>query len=166
MGSLFVPDWAPNVHPMLVHFPIAWLIAAIVVDLLSLVLPRARWAETTATFLYPAGAVSALVTYLTGRQAAAAVLTPGLAHAIVLQHWNWALATTIFFGSLSAVRLTMFFMSRKPKYSGRIALAGAALGGLILLFYTGELGARLVYQYGVGVSGTSLPRDAPANKRE
>jgi len=161
-----VPGWAPNVHPMLVHFPIAWLIAAIVIDLLSLVLPRARWAETTATFLYPAGAASALITYLTGRQAAATVLTPGLAHAVVQQHWNWALATTVFFATLSAVRLVVFFMKRQSSYAARAALAGAALGGLILLFYTGELGARLVYQHGVGVSSTSLPQAAPANDRE
>jgi uncharacterized membrane protein len=161
MDSTLVPDWAPNVHPMLVHFPIAWLIAAIVVDLISLVQPRAKWAASSATFLYLAGAASAVVTYQTGRQAAATVLIPGMAHAIVQQHWNWALATTIFFTSLSGVRLVVFFLNRQPSYAGRAAFAGAALGGLLLLFYTGELGARLVYQYGVGVSSTSLPPAAP-----
>jgi uncharacterized membrane protein len=161
-----VPDWAPNVHPMVVHFPIAWLIAAILLDFVSLALPRPSWAATIATFLYPIGAVSAVVTYLTGRQAAATVLTPGMAHVIIQQHWNWALGTTLFFSALSAVRLTFFFLHRPPSYPARTAFAGAALGGLILLFYTGELGARLVYQYGVGVSGTWLPAPARANDRE
>ena len=27
-----VPDWAPNIHPLLVHFPIALLCAAAAVD--------------------------------------------------------------------------------------------------------------------------------------
>jgi uncharacterized membrane protein len=158
MSFQLVPEWAPNLHPILVHFPIAWLIAAIVVDCVSLILPRPTWAEVTATVLYPAGAVSALATYLTGREAAATVFTPGLAHAVVQQHWNWALATTIFFGALSTLRLTLFFVKRRPSFAGRAALTAAGLAGLILLFYTGELGARLVYQYGVGVSGSSLPR--------
>jgi uncharacterized membrane protein len=160
MGVPLVPEWAPNLHPILVHFPIAWLIAAIVVDCLSLVLPRPQWAEVTATFLYPAGAASAVVTYLTGREAATTVLTPGLAHAVIQQHWNWALATTIFFIALSTLRLTLFFVKRRPSFAGRAALTAAGLAGLILLFYTGELGARLVYQYGVGVSGAALPRTA------
>jgi len=154
MPTTLIPDWAPNAHPMLVHFPIAWLIAAIAIDVVSLALPRPHWALTTATLLYPAGAASALVTYLTGMQAAAAVLTPGLAHEVVQQHWNWALATTIFFAVLSTVRLVVFFiLKRQPSYAARIALTGAAFGGLILLFYTAELGARLVYEYGVGVRG-------------
>jgi uncharacterized membrane protein len=83
---------------------------------------------------------------------------PGLAHAVVQQHWNWALATTMCFGALSTVRLTLFFVKRRPSLAGRVALTAAGLAGLILLFYTGELGARLVYQHGVGVSGAALPR--------
>ena len=68
------PDWAPNIHPLVVHFPIAWWMAAVMVDLIALMLPRAAWADTTAAVLYPAGAVSAAVAYFTGRQAAATVL--------------------------------------------------------------------------------------------
>src|SRR5215212_4558024 len=94
---LVVPAWAPNLHPILVHFPIAWLIAALTVDLVALVLPRASWTQTTSAALYPAGSVSAWVTYLSGRQAAAGVLIPGMAQPIVRDHWNWALATTLYF---------------------------------------------------------------------
>lgn len=161
MPTSLVPDWAPNIHPVLVHFPIAWLIAAIVVDLVSLVLPRPKWAVTTASLLYPAGAASALLTYLTGRQAASTVWTPGLAHAIVQQHWNWALATTLFFAGLAGFRLALLFTHREPAYPGRLALAAAALGGLVLLFYTSELGARLVYEYGVGVRSPSPSHVVP-----
>ena len=156
--SVFVPDWAPNIHPLLVHFPIAWLIAAIVVDVVSLVRPRSDWAGTLAAVLYPAGAASALITYLTGREAAASVWMPGMAHAVVQQHWNWALATTVFFSALAAVRLALVVRKRRPSYAARLVLAGAALGGLVLLFYTGELGGRLVYEHGVGVRSTSWGR--------
>ena len=102
-----IPDWAPNLHPLLVHFPIAWIIAAVVVDIVGLTLPRATWAGPTAAALYPAGALSAVATYLSGRQAAAAVLVPGTAQPVVLEHWNWALATTIYFVAIAIVRLAV-----------------------------------------------------------
>jgi uncharacterized membrane protein len=147
-----LPAWAPNLHPIVVHFPIAWLTAALIVDLISLVLPRTAWAETMAGVLYPIGAVSAWITYLTGRSAAATVLTPGMAHALVLDHWNWALATTICFTGVAAVRLVFIVRRTNPTFWTRAALTAVALAGMLSLFQTGERGARLVYEYGVGVS--------------
>ena len=146
-----LPDWAPNLHPAIVHFPIAWLIGAVVVDLVALVLPRATWAETTAACLYPAGAVAALGAYLSGRQAAAGVLTPGMAHPIVLDHWNWALATTVYFTAVATVRLALALRGRRLRFWTRAGVAAAGLAGMLLLFHTGEQGARLVYEHGLGV---------------
>lgn len=159
MTSL-VPDWAPNIHPLVIHFPIAWWIAAVMVDLIALMLPRAAWASTTASFLYPAGAVSAALAYFTGRQAAATVLTPGMAHPLVLEHWNWALVTTLWFALIALIRLWVRFRHPQPPRWVRTALAAAALAGLASLFETGERGARLVFEHGVGVSmpGTVPPK--------
>jgi uncharacterized membrane protein len=151
MFSYLLPAWAPNLHPLVVHFPIAWLTAALIADLISLVFPRAAWAETMARVLYPTGAASAWLTYLSGRQAAATVLTPGMAHALVLDHWNWALATTVCFTGVAAVRL-FIFRRKAPSFWTRAVLTAGALAGMLLLFQTGERGARLVYEYGVGVS--------------
>lgn len=153
-----LPDWAPNLHPLVVHFPIAWLIAALVVDLVSLLLPRAAWAETTATCLYPAGAVSALAAYLSGRQAAATVLVPGMAQVVVRDHWNWALATLIYFTVIATVRLGVAFRGHRPSFRRRAGMVAAAIVGLLMLTYTGEQGARLVYEFGVGVLPRTLPR--------
>lgn len=146
-----LPDWAPNLHPAIVHFPIAWLIGAVVVDLVSLALPKPTWAETTAACLYPAGAVSALGAYLSGRQAAASVLTPGMAHPIVLDHWNWALATTLYFTVVATIRLALALGGRRPPFWTRAGVVAAGLAGMLLLFHTGEQGARLVYEHGLGV---------------
>ena len=147
-----LPDWVPNLHPLVIHFPIAWWIAAVVVDLVALAIPRAAWADTVASCLYPAGAVSAMAAYLTGRQAAATVLMPGMALPIVQQHENWALATTIAFATVALVRLWARFRWPHPQRTIRTALVGAALVALVFLFQTGERGARLVYGRGVGVS--------------
>ena len=101
----FQPDWAPGLHPLVVHFPIALLISAVVADACSMVFPRSVSPAAAARVLYPAGAVSALAAYLTGRQAAATALLPGMAHPILLDHWNLALATTICFLAIAAIRL-------------------------------------------------------------
>ncbi len=150
-----VPDWAPNLHPLIVHFPIAWLIAAFAVDLVSLALPRARWAEATAACLYPAGAVSALAAYFSGREAAAAVLMPGMAQPVLLDHWNWALATTVYFAVVAALRLVVAFSGRELTPRLRASSAAVGFAGLLLLVHTGEQGARLVYEHGVGIVPTT-----------
>jgi len=147
-----LPDWAPNLHPLVIHFPIAWWVAAVMADLLALALPRPASADAVASFLYPAGAISAVAAYLTGRQAAATVLIPGMAHPIVQEHWNWALATTISFAIVALVRLWARFRRPQPQRGIRTALVLAALVALVCLFETGERGARLVYERGIGVS--------------
>ena len=146
----FQPDWAPGLHPLVVHFPIALLIAAVVTDVCALLLPRAASCTAAATLLYPVGALSAVAAYLTGRQAAATALLPGMAHPIVLGHWNWALATTICFAAIAATRFAVRWWRPPPRWV-RPALTVAALCGIVLLYYTAEQGARLVYEQGVGV---------------
>jgi uncharacterized membrane protein len=159
--SMILPGWAPNLHPLIVHFPIAWLIAALVVDLVSLLLPRAAWAAATAACLYPAGAISATIAYLTGREAAANVLLPGMAQPVMLEHWNWALATTIYFATTAALRLGLTFRYKQPALWLRTAMVAVGLGGMLLLFHTGEQGARLVYEHGVGVVPRAHDAAAP-----
>jgi uncharacterized membrane protein len=157
----WLPGWAPNLHPLIVHFPIAWLIAAVAVDLVSLVLPRSSWIGSTATSLYVAGAISALAAYLTGRHAAEGVLVPGMAQPIVVDHWNWAIATTIYFAALATIRLALTPVRRPLPFWLRTATVGVALAGMFLLFQTGERGARLVYEYGVGVMPRADRASAP-----
>ncbi len=95
-----VPAWAPNVHPMLVHFPIALLFTSVLLDLLAYSLPgRARvLLRNVGSVLGVIGAFAALATYLTGRAAAQTVLIPGMAHALVNAHWEWAFWTLWYFG--------------------------------------------------------------------
>ena len=81
-----VPGWAPNLHPLIIHFPIALLFAAAMVDLVDALFERPAWLGVGATSLYLVGAAAAVVAYLTGRQAAATVFVPGMAHPIVEDH--------------------------------------------------------------------------------
>ena len=149
-GHLWLPEWAPNLHPVLVHFPIALLVTAVAVDFLAVCSRDGSFARR-ATGFYALGATCLLVTYLSGRDAAATVFTPGMAHATVQEHWAWALWTTVYFVALTGGRLLgRGRLSRGGRgVRGLFLLAGTC--GVLFLTITAERGARLVYQYGVGV---------------
>ena len=51
-----IPEWAPHVHPLLVHFPIALLITAAVLDLFALLLKHERL-RFAAVLVYVLGAL-------------------------------------------------------------------------------------------------------------
>jgi uncharacterized membrane protein len=146
-----LPAWTPNLHPLIVHLPIGVWVGAVAADVLGLVFTRTSRAEAAASFLYPMGAVLAILAYLTGRRAAATVLVPGMAFPLVEQHENWALATTVLFVLVAALRL---WAGRRPESRSRplrMLLATAGVLALLALVGTGERGARLVFEHGVGV---------------
>jgi uncharacterized membrane protein len=103
--------------------------------------------------VYELGVVFLFVTYLSGRDAAVTVFTPGMAHSTVQEHWVWAMWTTLYFVALTGARL----LARRRLSQGYRGLRGAFLiagvCGVVLLTLTSERGARLVYHYGVGVLG-------------
>lgn len=154
----FLPEWAPNVHPLIVHFPIALLIFALVFDLFALIFRNVNWLRYAAGSLYILGAMAALVTFFTGKQAADIVNVPAMARHTLSEHADWAHFTVWFFGIYGVIRL--FFLSKKLSQKWVVAfvlfLIGA--GGMFLLFETGEHGAELVFRYGVGVKAAEEAR--------
>ncbi len=146
-----VPDWAPNIHPLLVHFPIALLSAPAAVDVVGWAFRRNKPLRQLATLLYVLGTGGAVAAYLTGRAASQTVWFPGMAQAVLREHWDWASRTIWFFAIVTMVRLVLLRPSRRDP--GPAIVAAFALVGLVgigLLLETGDRGGRLVYQHGVG----------------
>lgn len=147
-----LPEWAPNVHPMIVHFPIALIVAAIGADLLSLLLSRRDWLRPASVGLYVVGGASALLTYLTGTWAADTVSVSGEAQSVLTAHADLGWWTMWFFGIYGIARLAAHLW---PKTRGRRAVQGPllvlAIAGAYLLYETADHGAEMVYGYGVGV---------------
>ena len=156
-----IPDWAPNIHPLIVHFPIALLVAALVTDLLSVVLSRRPALRDAATWLYCAGAGTAIAAYLTGQNAADSILLPAEVAPLVDVHDNWAFRTTVFFTLLAAARVALprFVTLKAPAWWGALALA---LVGTGMLYETAEHGGQLVFEHGVGVQ--AITTDTPVEE--
>jgi len=146
-----IPSWAPNLHPLIIHFPIVLLMTALVADLLGLMLRRLSWLAPMAASLYTAGAIAAGLASWTGTQAAATVFVPGMAHPLVEDHRVWALATTAFAGAVALAQVAARLAGVARTRRGRLVLAAAGLIAAALVHQTAERGARLVYEQGVGV---------------
>ena len=146
-----MPAWAPNVHPMIVHFPIVLVMLAALADLIHLVRPRMRGPDAAATSLYLLGALSAASAYESGRMAAGTVFTPGMAHGLVDEHGSWALATTISFVVVATLRPVGRLVGLADTRARRLLFLALGLAVLVLVQQTAERGARLVYEQGVGV---------------
>ncbi len=162
-----LPDWAPNLHPLVVHFPIALLFLAVGFDLVTWLLRRPMALVRVTAVLYALGALSALVAFLTGRAAADSLDLPTAVIPAVTTHADWAERTVWFFGIFALIRLALAWwrrpLARAAWLQGLLLLLGA--GGLWLLYETGEHGAELVYAHGLGVASVrtlQAERDALA----
>lgn len=144
-----LPDWAPNVHPMLVHFPIAIIILAVFLDFVYLIWKK-DWLRNSVMALFPFAVLAGLVTYLSGKQAIDSVSVPMNAELTASYHADWALYTLLYFSCYTAIRAFLFWKKIDGKRFIAILLFLAGLAGCALLAKTADLGGKLVYKYGVG----------------
>ena len=144
-GGLF-PPW--EAHPATVHFPIAFLIGAVALDLYAWWRARPDLARV-ATGLTAAGVVAGVVAAVTG--AVAFFTVPAhTAEAHRLMYWHLGLmagAVTVFAGVAAARR-------RDEPPVAWVRLTG--LFGIALLLVGAYLGGRLVYRGGAGVDPAIL----------
>ncbi|MEE9190576.1 MAG: DUF2231 domain-containing protein [Candidatus Neomarinimicrobiota bacterium] len=152
--SLFIPDWAPNIHPLIVHFPIVLLMAAVILHFFSLVFPRSLWLKTVTPYAFMIGIVTAIITYFTGRAAADSVYLPPDANLVLSLHSDYALITVIIFGIVTLMQLAVLLRKGRKAVTLQLLSFIVGVSGLVLLFKTGEQGGKMVFKYGVGTTIT------------
>lgn len=152
----------PNLHPAVVHFPLALAPIAALFDVAGLTVARREpWIRQAATALWVLAALGALGARLSGERAAAGLSALSTAAEQVLAaHADQSLIATI---ALALVALTRLLLANAERTRPRpliaagtvhLALGIAALGALS---FTADLGGRLVYHHGVAT--TPQPRD-------
>lgn len=157
-----IPEWAPSIHPMLVHFPIALLITAAVLDITGLVIGKNERLRFSAVMVYALGALGALASFFTGQDAGDSVLLSAEANPLLTDHADWALRLVWFFGIYALIRIADLWRNRLSKAAIWWPLALLGFGGLFLVYETAEHGAQLVYEQGVGVLAASEQQSAIA----
>jgi uncharacterized membrane protein len=147
-----LPDWAPNVHPLIVHFPIALLFVAALVDTIGLAFKGESMWKNTAFLLYMFGTLAAVAAFFAGKQAADSVFLATEANAVLTNHANMAHYLVYFFGGYTVLRTIFFFSNLEGRTGIRAVMYLLGVGGLVLVWSTADRGAELVFKYGVGVA--------------
>ena len=147
-----IPAWAPNLHPLLVHFPVTLLLCAVAVDMASLIMPARPALRDTATLFYCAGALLAMAAYFSGLGAAQGMRVSPAASAALTAHFTWADRTTWFFVFFASLRIAFSYIWRPTASWAAVVVLLAALAGLGMLTVTAEHGGRLVFRHGLGVA--------------
>ncbi|HZF68544.1 MAG TPA: DUF2231 domain-containing protein [Gemmatirosa sp.] len=152
-----------EIHPSLVHFPIALMPAAVGADLLANATDSDRLAEA-GRVLMPIAAGSAAVSAVFGLIAAVEAKAEGKAADLLVTHRNMNLALTAVSTLMAAYR-----MRQRRAGAGYLALGLAGLAGMS---YSAYLGGKMVYEHGIGVKPADGLRDGdspevtPANLGE
>ena len=137
----------PNLHPILVHFPIAILSLGLLFDLIALIM-RSPELESAGWWSQLAGTVALAATVASGLMAGKTVAVPDSARATLEYHEQLAFLTAALYSLLLLWRLaarTQLPRKLQPLFLLLMVLALAAL------WTGGFLGGELVYRYGVGV---------------
>jgi uncharacterized membrane protein len=146
----FIPEWAPNIHPLIVHFPIGILLLAFGLNLASLFFSDKWWDEQKSTLLYVIGGLSAFVAFRTGKEAADSIFLVTEAQSVLSTHADWATWTVWFFIIYAVARIALHWFKLLDRKAFQVLALLAVAPGVFLLFETAEHGGELVYGYGAG----------------
>jgi uncharacterized membrane protein len=144
-----------ELHPSLVHAPLALLPTATVADLLALGTGDRAW-EKVGRRLWVAGTTSALFAGLAGLAASQEVRaqSPAVRDMMFLHGAGNALI------SLGALGVTLWRLGHRPT----LAQCAVAVGAVGAAVYTASLGGKMVYEHGVGIN--AMPEEAAQGTRK
>lgn len=162
--SLLMPGIASleNIHPLLVHFPIALLSVFFAIDLIGSLTNKPQWRSVASVFLY-LGTIAALFTVIAGHVAADTVPHGGNVHEIMEKHEDLGMAILSLSTALSAWRL-----KHKGLFQGYLNVVFLTLSALlcVLIALGADLGGLMVYQYGVAVKAVPVLESAHDHHHE
>ncbi len=136
-----------NLHPIFLHFPIAFLFSFLLIELYGLVFKKPeirRWANG---LLY-LGGVTAILTVISGLIAAERVPHGAQVHEIMQWHQRAGITVAVLAAALGIWRRA----GGVPESAMALALSMVVtliIGGVLLL--GADMGGMMVYQHGVGV---------------
>ncbi len=153
-----IPNWS-ELHPLVIHFPIALLLVAPLFIIAGILMnpQKGRPFLIAAFSLMLLGTVGTMLAVATGEAAAdVAHHTAGMS-AILERHQELAETTRDIFGLLTVIFATILFMPRILKREATMAVARILplafllfyAAGTVVLVKTAHNGGRLVHEFGV-----------------
>ncbi len=146
----------PRLHPLVVHFPIVFLILAFIIQIVSFCVYR-KELSWVALFLIVFGFIGAYVAadILHGGDPDLSTLST-IARDTFERHEQFAHYTEWISGIAAIVKVISHFAFKRRWWTEMIAVILMA-GAVYTIAITGDMGARLVYIDSVGVQGNKIP---------
>ncbi len=141
-----------NIHPLIVHFPIAFLFAFFVIDLTGSLLRKDNWRQLAGGLLY-LGAIAAAAAVTAGLQAAGSVEHGDNVHLIMERHKFYGISVFCLSVVLSIWRL---LCGGAAKGLANVIFLLLAIVLNILMLLGADLGGQMVYKHGVAVEAVEL----------
>ena len=145
-----------NIHPLLVHFPIAFLSAFFALDLVGTISKNPE-SRSVATWLLYFGTVAALFTVIAGFIAADSVAHGQNVHDIMERHEQIGISVLSTAVLLSIWRIKSGVLPRGGANNFFLLLSALLC---LLMMLGADLGGLMVYKYGVAVEAVSVPEDS------
>ena len=141
-----------NVHPMIVHFPIALLIVGCVADIAGAAFKKDFFSKA-GFYLLLLGTLGVIAAYLSGGQAGEG-LTEGGALKQALENHEGAAGLSLWL--IAATALVRTFLVAAKKFSGPVRWLPVALFfvSVLAIARTGYYGGELVFKHAAGVQLT------------
>ncbi len=154
----------PNLHPLLVHFPVALLPAALLLDAIGLARRRDDGMDGAAALLYVLAALGTGAAYLAGESAADGLVdVPARAELALSAHSDAALLALRAVLVAVALRVSLAVLGRTRTASAALLRTGRGICLLLVLAATGlvwraaDRGGALVYRHGLAVAAEGGP---------
>jgi uncharacterized membrane protein len=141
-----------NIHPLIVHFPIALLNAFFVMELLGFVLKKGEF-RVAATWMLYLGTLGALAAVSAGLWAAHTVPHTDEEHAIMIDHRNLGLIVLALAIVLSVWRIRV---RGAFSFKWQVLHLALALVALAVMASGADHGGLMVYKYGVAVKAVPV----------
>jgi uncharacterized membrane protein len=142
-----------EIHPALVHFPIALIPTSLAADALGRATGSQALMEVGRKTM-PVAAASAAISGIFGLVAQEAVEAQGEAREMLITH------RTLNLGLIALTSVMAVQRSRRRRPTRGYLLAGAA--GTLVMGYSAYLGGKMVYELGVGVRSAGGLREGEA----
>lgn len=141
-----------RLHPILVHYPIVFLSCSCLAEVLLFLKRSPRWlAREAASWLLWLGVASLWAALGSGLLAEKYAPHVPLAWETLADHEVWGRWSLVFFTVLALWRFHMHRNRYEVRGILRVAHFVCGIAAMGVLGWTGHLGGRLVYDYGMGV---------------
>ncbi len=140
-----------NLHPLFVHFPIAFLLGFVCVEFAACITHKQQWRELASGFLY-LGSISAVFTVIAGFFAEDSVEHGGNVHEIMEYH---ELFGFIILGLSIFLSIWRLIAKAQIKAEANILYLILSMFLAIFVILGADLGGLMVYKHGVAVEAVA-----------